>query len=182
MNYPHDSLLCNFQIVDKYRYLGILLDCSLTLRDLLAALRQKLRNLTRMAFKFHLASCSLQMRLQIFKVYAYPHIHYGIEIWTLEKFATKLAKQLCPLFFSSLKTFLGIGRTINNHRVLLCFGLTHPVFVSMQRFLKSSIILMKQHNNRGEFAAQLPVVTQSLQKCEQQLGTTVAVFRGSSAA
>lgn len=55
-----------YQLVDKFKYLGVLLDSSLTMRDYFAALRQKVSRLTSLSYKFQLRECSVKTRYQIY--------------------------------------------------------------------------------------------------------------------
>jgi hypothetical protein len=49
-------------MTDKFKYLGVLFDCSLTMSDYFVSLKQKVSRLTSLAYKFQLRECSVKTR------------------------------------------------------------------------------------------------------------------------
>ena len=156
INYPEGQKIQDYEIVSDYKYLGVPIDCSLTMSTYLEGLKKKINRLTGFAYKFQLKECSIATKLQLFKTYIKPHVDYAIEIWQLEKLSTKFERGVWPLFFKSLKQLVGIAETASNYRTLAALGLWHPKYVSMLQFVKSAVKLMKQYDSRADFEENMP--------------------------
>ena len=81
VNYPEGQKISDYEIVGEYKYLGVPIDCSLTMWSYFEQLKKKVNRLTGFAYKFQLQECSIATRVQLFKTYIKPHIDYAIEMW-----------------------------------------------------------------------------------------------------
>ena len=52
INYPIGQIICEYRIESSYKYLGKILDCSLTMQEEIQALKSKVSKITNMSFKF----------------------------------------------------------------------------------------------------------------------------------
>ena len=168
-NYPEGETLFDFDIVADYKYLGVPIDCSLTMSTYLEALKKKITRLTAYTYKLQLRECAVATRLQVWKTYIKPHFDYAIEMWQLGKLHTKFETKVWPIFFQSLKRTVGLPVTTSNYRTLAALGLWHPKFVSALQFFKSVFQLMRQYNSREEFEESLPHIAQALTTLEESV-------------
>jgi len=97
--------LGDYEIVSEYKYLGITIDCSLTLDGYITLLKNKLKSFQMNIPKLLVNAISLKVRLELWKVFALSHLAYvpgllAIVPSKMKAFSTiylKSLKQACKL-------------------------------------------------------------------------------------
>jgi len=125
-------------------------------------LKKKIGRLTGYAYKFHLKQCSISTRLQIFKAYVKPHFDYACEIWALPVMGNKITRLIEPIFFGSLKKFMGLPTCTRNMRVLYALQMWHPMTLVTWRLVKTTVSLMKEYDTYEEFCQAMPEINAAL--------------------
>jgi len=69
-----------YEIVEQYKYLGIVIDCSLTLDGYISQLKSKLESFEMNIPKILINTVSLKIRLELWKVFAASHLSYACGI------------------------------------------------------------------------------------------------------
>jgi len=125
-------------------------------------LKKKINRLTGGAYKFHLKQCSIPKRLQIFKAYVRPHFDYACEIWALPAMGNKMTRLIDPIFFGSLKKFMGLPTCTSNWRVLYALQMWHPMTLVTWRLVKTAVHLMQQYDTFDDFCQAMPEIHEAL--------------------
>ncbi len=69
---------------------------------------------------------------------------------------------------------------MNNYRVLQALNRRHPKYISMYRFMRSTLTLQRQYEHRWSFKLGLPQINQSLEKIEGIIGQEFTATKSTS--
>jgi len=99
--------------VDQYKYLGIIIDSSLTMDAQHKHLKQRVGHLTSNFYKMMASITGVKLRLEMWKVYVKPLIEYCVESYIL--LPSKLSR-IETLYYQTIKQCLSIPKKHSKRR------------------------------------------------------------------